>query len=324
MMESREIDLKVLLVKMFLHWRKLLIMIILFAIAGGIFAFLRSGSGPVVDVSELKEEMYDPIIENINIYQNILDEDYYLLTKSNIDTETRNITIEEISLVKDMIAKEKENLSKEECEYVEAIIAGKEAKFPGTVDEVQSVNSLKNIIKYVGIGAFFGIFIFGCIYIVSFIFNSKLNNVVDIENCFDIKLFYIEKNISRKKFIFDKWLYACLDKGKHFYKKDDLVDIVSTNVKLINKINGKVVIAGRYFDDERKEIIDKIIEKSSDNGIKVVYAEDILYDAKSLDMLTDAVYVVLSEKEDVSVYEEVVKEIKLLKELEVKVIGCIV
>lgn len=330
-MEAREIDLKVLLVKMFLNWRKLVLMVILFAIAGGAVAFFKGNAADPIEVSEsvveITPEKYASIIENINIYQDILDEDYYMLTEPYIDPETRSTIISEISLAKNMIASEKKDLSKEELKYVEAVLAGEEAELPiatNVVQEVQTVSSAKDIIKYTGIGAVLAIFAFGCIYAAIFIFDSKLNNVADIENCFDIKLFYLEEKSARNKFIFDKWLYACLDKGKHLYKEDDLVDIITTNIKLINKDNKKVVIAGRYFDDARKEIVDKIIKKSADNGITVVSADDILYDAKSLDMLTDAAYVVLSEKEDVSVYEEVVKEIKLLKELEVKVVGCIV
>lgn len=326
-MEPREIDLKILFTKTILHWRKLLILIILFAAIGGTFAYIKGGkdiSGD--DSTQADTKDYDSIVESIKIYHDILDEDYRLLTESEIDYETRNNIINEISLTKNMIASEKKDMSKEELSYIEAVLAGEDAGLSLTsdTDSSQNTSNTKDIIKYAGIGVVLAIFLFGFVYAIIFIFDSKLNNVDDIENVFDIKLFCLSDDSRSKKFIFDKWLYSSLDKGKHLYKEDDLVDIVSTNIKLINKDKSKVVIAGRYSDDVRKGIIDKIIKQSFDNGITVVYASDILYDAKSLDMLSDAAYVVLSEKEDVSLYEEVVKEIKLLKEFDVKIVGCIV
>ena len=95
------------------------------------------------------------------------------------------------------------------------------------------------------------------------------------------------------------------------------------------KANGETIngMLNRLVDKEiervAKTTITKIVEGLAAKGIQTVYGENICYDAAAMREASEAGHVVLVEITDVSIYQEIEKELRMLKDWNVDVAGCV-
>lgn len=87
------------------------------------------------------------------------------------------------------------------------------------------------------------------------------------------------------------------------------------------------MIQKAYLQDirilQRRSAITSIIEGLGTKGIQAMYSENICYDAAAMREASDVCHVVLVEITDVSIYQEIEKELRMLKDWDVNVAGCV-
>ena len=101
--------------------------------------------------------------------------------------------------------------------------------------------------------------------------------------------------------------------------------MASSNIELYCENEGitKLFLTGSEIERMKKEWITKLTEHLKASGIQVVYGENICYDSAAMREASEAGHVVLVEITDTSIYQEIEKELRMLKDWNVDVIGCV-
>ena len=85
----------------------------------------------------------------------------------------------------------------------------------------------------------------------------------------------------------------------------------------------KLFLTGSEIERVDKSTITKFVDGLKAKGIQTVYGENICYDAAAMREASEAGHVVLVEITDVSIYQEIEKELRMLKDWNVDVAGCV-
>lgn len=91
------------------------------------------------------------------------------------------------------------------------------------------------------------------------------------------------------------------------------VQLAISNIELYCKNEGitKLFLTGSEIERVDKNTITQIVEGLSTKGIQTVYGENICYDAAAMREASEAGHVVLVEITDVSIYQEIEKELRI-------------
>ena len=99
----------------------------------------------------------------------------------------------------------------------------------------------------------------------------------------------------------------------------DLANSQSTVASLIKSYRDQISTLTSAMTEEQL----KVVEGLSTKGIQTVYGENICYDAAAMREASEAGHVVLVEITDVSIYQEIEKELRILKDWNVNIAGCV-
>lgn len=167
-------------------------------------------------------------------------------------------------------------------------------------------------IKMLVIGFILGVFLSIVIYVIKGALSVKVQNKNDILNIFGVS------NISEIK---------SKGNGKNkISNNEEQEDYIITLIKKkCNKNNSvEVYFVGSVMGKINTEIFDRIVEKLNKEGIKAKLLGNPCNDKNSLEELNSIGVAILVEKVNVSRYDEIEKEIKLLYDNDVTILGTII
>ena len=208
----------------------------------------------------------------------------------------------ELSILNQQIDQMFQSLSQWQKEYINYVVmmdedAGYQLTKPGV--------NLKMLI----LGLVLGIFITAVIYVVKGALSIKVQNKNDIWNIFGIS------NISE---------INCEGKNKTVHNKEQEDYIVAFIKKKCNKENGlEVYFIGSIMEKINTDIFDRIIEELIKEGVQAKLLMNPCKDKNSLEQISSNGVAVLVEKVDMSRYNDIEKEIKLLYDNEVAILGTV-
>lgn len=184
-------------------------------------------------------------------------------------------------------------------------------------------------VKYPVLGVLLGLF-FACVWIaLKQIFSNKLQHTQELVQFFDLSQIGVlhgsqDKHANR----LDQWLRRLRYRNQKDIDDDTRLGIVCGNLELMCKRENlvRVCLTGTEIDRLRKtdeEVMNTIAERLSASGVQVIFADNICYDMNAMRMVNEVGAVVLVEQAQESIYQEIDRELMMLKQNEVSVVGAI-
>lgn len=201
--------------------------------------------------------------------------------------------------------------------------AGQEAAAPEAVVAKGRVS-----VKYVllGIILFAGIYIFALF--VKYIMNSRLLSVDSLCELYGIPQLGTVSALSQKRFlgVVDQWILKLRYHNQRRFTPEESVGLAAVAVKMaaLKKGAKEVCLLGCELKGNTLEICGQIKGQLEAAGLKVNTLSNVLYDAEAMEQLEGVGSVVLVETAGVTLYDEILKELELLRRQEITVLGGIV
>lgn len=192
---------------------------------------------------------------------------------------------------------------------------------PTTVAVTPTIN-----IKYVILGMVLFALLVVFLVFVAYVFNNKLRAKDDIAELYEIpQLGIISKANDKKKILgfIDARIIALRDRSKRKFTEEEGKEIVAVSIKMAVKKSGskEVSFIGCGVKKQTEDICSSIKALLEKEGISVSILDNVLYNAEEMEKLSDAGNAVIIEKTGATMYDEVAKELELLKRYNINVLG---
>jgi hypothetical protein len=178
--------------------------------------------------------------------------------------------------------------------------------------------------KYVVLGFVMGVFLAALYLVCIAVLSNKLQAAEELVRYYKMRQFGIITREQRTKGI-TGFLLRIKYRNQKMLSPEASLQMASSNIELYCKNEGitKLFLTGSEIERMKKEWITKLTEYLKASGIQVVYGENICYDSAAMREASEAGHVVLVEITDASIYQEIEKELRMLKDWNVDVIGCV-
>lgn len=181
-------------------------------------------------------------------------------------------------------------------------------------------------IKFVAVGMVAFAFLYVCLIFVTYIFNNKLRANDDLTVLYDVPQFgVVNSKKSKKKFLgfVDKWLLSLRDRNKREFTAEESKEIAAVAIKVAAKKSdsNEVYLIGCDLKKQANDLCTGIQDILKEDNIKIEILDNVLYNAEEMDKLTDVQCAVLVETVGSTMYDEVTKELELLKRNNINVLG---
>lgn len=195
--------------------------------------------------------------------------------------------------------------------------------------EIEEVEVPSFNIMYVILGVFLGVFLVCAWIVCKVIFTAKLQTSEEIRVLYGVRLFgEVSVSDRKKRFLsaIDDKILAFKNRKKKKMTKDQQIKIVSANIALSCKQRDidSIYLTGSEYENVDKTILDKMKKELSLKNIKVKEGGSISYDAVSLQSGIEIGHILFVEQTGLSIYDEIHKEINLVKEQHSDILGFVV
>lgn len=327
--------------------------------AAEIITITRSASGLInggdsfeVRVRELTEEQCKALAENVIEYINtkhdaieevmgshsveVVKNDYSIAMDYSI--QSNQITARnELVTWENNVAEWKESFSEDEERYYNYITSGKAVINDNLNDmedgeedyQFETVVPASISVKMVILGLGLFAFLYLCYVIILYIFGNKLRVSDDVDNLFGVQHLGVIQCRNHKKKIFDfvdKWIYKLRGYGKRRFSEKEALGLAAVAIKMAAEKENfdKILCIGCDIKSDTAEVCSEVAQELKNSNIDMVVLNNILYNQESLGRLREAKCAFLVETAGSTMYEEIVKELDLLKRQGVAVLGILV
>lgn len=179
-------------------------------------------------------------------------------------------------------------------------------------------------IKYIILGFVLGMFLAAMWICFKILFTSRLQDSEELAELYKFRTFGILP-VQKKVSGVDKFIVKIKNRNKKQMTLEQNLDIISSNIELHCKAENisQIYLTGTEIENIDKVLIEPIIKRLEHAGMQVVYGENICYDAAALRRLVETANVILIEQADVSKYQEIEKEIRIIIQQNVNILGYI-
>ena len=121
----------------------------------------------------------------------------------------------------------------------------------------------------------------------------------------------------------DEFLLNLKNRRRKKISREAAENILISNLELACRAENiqKIFLTGTEIEHVEKAWITAFTEKMQNVGIEVVYGENVCYSAAALREAVEIGTAVLLEQSNQSIYDEISKEMKMLKEQNVQILG---
>lgn len=184
--------------------------------------------------------------------------------------------------------------------------------------------------KYPLLGVLAGLFL-ACVWIaLKQIFSNQLLHTDDLTDYFDLKQVGVlhSHQDKQRKSRFDQWLRKLRYRNEKEMDDTTRLGIVCGNLELMCKRENisRICLTGSGMEKIRKTeeaALQTILERLSSAGIQVLLVDNICYDMTSMRTVSEVGAVVLMERSHESIFQEIDKELMLLNQNEINIVGAI-
>lgn len=187
-------------------------------------------------------------------------------------------------------------------------------------------NVITSAIKYLILGMLLAAFLYVFVLFLKYIMNSRLREVDSLSEIYGIsQLGMIPQKEKQKKFlsIIDKWILTLRSYEKRIFTTQEALALVISAVKITAQKNTvtKIAVVGCDMKNAALSYIDEMKKQLKKEGIEIQILNNILYDAESMEQLTEVHAAILLEIVGSTLYTEVEQELEMLKRQDIIVLG---
>lgn len=197
-------------------------------------------------------------------------------------------------------------------------------------DETSQIQPKASIsVKHILLGLIVGVVLSAFWIVLCYILNK---NIKTSEECQDLYGVRILGNISSQREKNEK-AFAAVDRwlekrqGKEVWSQEEESELILTNLTVTSKKEGLTQIlftTSLHLQEEEKERIYYFIDKLEQSGVKAVFAENMIRNARTFEQMSEMENVVLIEKVGATPYQTVEKQLLLCSEQAANVLGMII
>ena len=319
MTDEREIDLLELIAEVLKHWKGMILFMLIGAIAGGVFDYAKANynAEKVVEMTYAEKKAVDIALE----YEKL-----YVEAKSNGDAENLvllNTTV--IDLVKSFNDKQLEYFNNNS---ISELWKGSEQDIIKKEEVVLEDNTTIGISpKMVVIGAVAFAFIYCMIWALKYIFGGNIKISDDLHQLINADLIGNIITVKEPSFVIDKLIYRLKHHGGKVLPVEDSLELIASVIS-VNAKNGEineVAFAGCELKKKAYEYCEKLAAILKDShGLDSKIIGDIVYNKDDVETLADEKGIVLIETAGASAYSDIQREMQLINQLSINVIGGII
>ena len=266
---------------------------------------------------------YEDIKDRIGAHKLVLvSENYQVQTDSDLANAQKAVT-DLIKSYQDQITTLTSSLTEEQLKAVDSEVADESDSKTEAEDAVVAATPVFSK-KYVVLGFVMGIFLAALYLVCVAVLSNKLQEAEELVRFYKLRQFGILTQNKGSKGL-TGFLLRIKYRNQKMLSSDASIQLAISNIELYCKNEGitKVFLTGSEIERVAKTTITKIVEGLVAKGIQTVYGENICYDAAAMREASEAGHVVLVEITDVSIYQEIEKELRMLKDWNVDVAGCV-
>lgn len=199
-----------------------------------------------------------------------------------------------------------------------------EDQTPEDMTQVEPLGMSVILLKYMIFGFAVGLFLAAIWLVCQMLFNGKLQTSDELVDIYSLRLFGTLQNQGKVSGL-DKVLVGIKNRHKKQLSSEESLDILVSNIELTckNKKISQIYLTGTEIEKADSELIQQIIDRLKHAEIEVIYGENICYHSASLRKLVEVGTAVIVEEVQISIYKEIAKEIMIIREQKVDIIGCI-
>ena len=315
MTDEREIDLLELIAEVLKHWKGMILFMLIGAIAVGVFDYAK---GPKVDeMTYAEKKAVDIALEYEKLYVEAKDngdaENLVLLNKTVID------------LVNSFNDKQLEYFNNNS---ISELWKGSEQDIIKKEEVVLEDNTTIGISpKMVVIGAVAFAFIYCMIWALKYIFDGNMKISDDLHRLINADLIGNVITVKEPSFIIDKLIYRLKHHGGKVLPVEDSLELIASVIS-VNAKNGEineVAFAGCELKKKAYEYCERLAAILKDShGLDSKIIGDIVYNKDDVETLADEKGIVLIETAGVSAYSDIQREMQLINQLGINVIGGVI
>lgn len=256
-----------------------------------------------------------------------------ICSQDNI-TETNNMTLlqQQIDVRRKLISLQTEAekltaaLSRKQSRYYQLRIREINGDKSEDVKEIEKLPNLSACIQNAGWGIFFSALIYVMAIFFWYILNDKLRYT---DNCMTmyhvLELGHIPAERTGNTFFkrIDQKLYLLRDKRKYTASVQEAVKLTVAAIKIVSQKKG-IYSVYKVGCSKSSKILEKVQEGLKANNIEFQDVGSILYNADSMNLLSDVHAVILVEKAGTVSYSEIQRELEILRQQEINILGIVI
>ena len=315
MTDEREIDLLELIAEVLKHWKGMILFMLIGAIAVGVFDYAKANSDAekVVEMTYAEKKAVDIALEYEKLYVEAKDngdaENLVLLNKTVID------------LVYSFNDKQLEYFNNNS---ISELWKGSEQDIIKKEDNTSIGISPKMVV----IGAVAFAFIYCMIWALKYIFDGNIKISDDLHQLINADLIGNIITVKEPSFIIDKLIYRLKHHtGGKVLPVEDSLELIASVIS-VNAKNGEineVAFAGCELKKKAYEYCERLAAILKDShGLNSKILGDIVYNKDDVETLADEKGIVLIETAGASAYSDIQREMQLINQLSINVIGGVI
>ena len=324
MTDEREIDLLELIAEVLKHWKGMILFMLIGAIAVGVFDYAKANyysekkrTEEAVEMTYAEKKAVDIALEYEKLYVEAKDngdaENLVLLNKTVID------------LVNSFNDKQLEYFNNNS---ISELWKGSEQDIIKKEEVVLEDNTTIGISpKMVVIGAVAFAFIYCMIWALKYIFDGNIKISDDLHRLINADLIGSIITVKEPSFVLDKLIYRLKHHGVKVLPVEDSLELIASVIS-VNAKNGEineVAFAGCELKKKAYEYCEKLAAILKDShGLDSKILGDIVYNKDDVETLADEKGIVLIETAGASAYSDIQREMQLINQLSINVIGGVI
>ncbi len=236
--------------------------------------------------------------------------------------------INNITSFKTIIGKAKDAFSDEEWDYYN-FLTGDSSNVQEKETDLIPIVAPGVSVKYIVLGMILAAFLYVFVIFLQYILNTRIRCSDNIALIYDVPLLgHIAKEQNKKRpFSFiDRLILSIRNRNKRNFSTVESIELAAVAVRMSASKMGldTVYFIGCDMQKGAAEACENIGKILTSNQPELIVLNNVLYDAEAMEKLASAGGVVLVETIGVTLYDEIARELELVRRQGIPVLGCIV
>lgn len=327
MTDEREIDLLDLLAEVLRHWKGTILFLLIGAVALGAYNYVKEQkeAAEILTAAETAdqnaEETPMTYAEKKAVDIALEYEKLYVEAKEYGDVE--NMVLINKSVIDSVKAFNEKQLVYFNENSVSELWKDTEIELITAQEEERGISGIKLII----IGALAFTFVYCMIWAVKYIFDGSLKVSDDLQRLIGVSHIGEIITVGEPSFAIDKWAYRLKHHGRQVLPVEDSLELMASVIS-VNAKKGElseVAFVGCSLKKKAYVYCENLAAiLKNEHGIDSKILEDVVYDKDDVEALADSKGVVLIETAGASAYSDLQKEMQLINQLSINVIGGVI